>query len=33
MYFPQTSNSWMFALFKNFVHAQLLKLIFLPKPL
>jgi len=33
MHFPQTSNSWMFALFKNFVHAQLLKLIFLPKPL
>jgi len=29
MRFPQTSNTWMFAMFKNFIHSQLLKLIFL----
>jgi len=26
---PQTSNAWMFAMFKNFTHSQLLKPIFL----
>jgi len=26
---PQTSNAWMFAMFKNFIHSQLLKPIFL----
>jgi len=26
---PQTSNTGMFAMFKNFIHSQLLKLIFL----
>jgi len=29
MLFPQTSNAWMFAMFENFVHSQLLKPIFL----
>jgi len=29
MPFPQTSNTWMFAMFKNFIHSQLLKPIFL----
>jgi len=29
MRFPQTSNAWMFAMFKNFIHSQLLKPIFL----
>jgi len=29
MRFPQTSNAWMFAMFKNFKHSQLLKPIFL----
>jgi len=29
MHFPQTSNTWMFAMFKNFIHSQLLKTIFL----
>jgi len=28
MRFPQTSNVWMFAMFKNFIHSQLLKPIF-----
>ena len=26
---PQTCNAWMFAMFINFIHSQLLKLIFL----
>jgi len=26
MRFPQTSNTWMFAMFQNFVHSQLLEL-------
>jgi len=26
---PETSNTWMFAMFKNFIHSQLLKPIFL----
>jgi len=30
MRFPQTSNAWMFAMFKNFMHSQLLKSIFVP---
>jgi len=25
MRFPQTSNAWMFAMFKNFIHSHLLK--------
>jgi len=25
MLFPQTSNAWMFAMFKNFIHYQLFK--------
>jgi len=25
MRFPQTSNAWMFAMFKNCIHCQLLK--------
>jgi len=29
MRFSQTSNAWMFAMFKNFMHSQLLKPIFL----
>jgi len=29
MRFPQTWNTWMFAMFKNFIHSQLLKPIFL----
>jgi len=29
MRFPQTSNAWMFTMFKNFIHSQLLKAIFL----
>ena len=28
MRLPQTSNAWMFAMFKNFIHSQLLKSIF-----
>jgi len=28
MHFPQTSNAWLFAIFKNFIHSQLLKPIF-----
>jgi len=31
MRFPQTSNAWMFAMFKSFVHSQLLKPIFCPR--
>jgi len=31
MRFPQTSNTWMFAMFKNFIHSQLLKPIFCPR--
>jgi len=31
MRFPQTSNAWMFAMFKNCIHSQLLKPIFCPK--
>jgi len=33
MRFPQTSNAWMFAMFQNFIHSQLLKPIFVPEPL
>jgi len=29
MHFPQASNAWMFAMFKNFIHSQMLKSIFL----
>jgi len=29
--FLQTSNAWMFAMFKNFMHSQLLKSIFCPR--
>jgi len=29
MRFPPTSNIWMFAIFKNLIHSQLLKPIFL----
>ena len=32
MRFPQTSNTLMFAMFKNFMHSQLLKPIFLLSP-
>jgi len=28
MRFPQTWNAWKFAMFKNFIHSQLLKPIF-----
>ena len=31
MCFFQTSNAWMFAMFKNFIHSQLLKPIFCPR--
>jgi len=31
MYFPQARNVWKFAMFKNFIHSQLLKLIFCPR--
>jgi len=31
MRFPQTSNAWMFAMFKHFIHSQLLKPIFCPR--
>jgi len=30
---PQASNAWMFAMFKNFIHLQLLKPFFVPEPL
>ena len=34
MRFPQTWNTWKFAMFKNIIHSQLLKLIFfVPEPL
>ena len=33
MRFPQTSNAWMFAMFKNFKRSQLLKPFFVPEPL
>jgi len=33
MRFSQTFNAWMFAIFKNAIHAQLLKPIFCPEPL
>jgi len=33
MRFPQTSNAWMFAMFKNFIHLQLLKPIYVPEQL
>jgi len=29
----QISNAWMFAMFKNFIHSELLKPIFVPEPL
>jgi len=29
MRFPQTWNAWKFAMFKNFIHSQLLKPMFL----
>jgi len=29
--FPQTWNAWKFAMFKNFIHSQLLKSIFCPQ--
>ena len=31
MRFLQTSNAWMFAMFKNSIHSQLLKPIFCPQ--
>jgi len=31
MRFSQTSNAWMFAMFKNFMHSQLLTPIFCPR--
>jgi len=31
MRFPQTWNAWKFAMFKNFIHPQLLKPIFCPR--
>jgi len=31
MGFPQTCNAWMFAMFKNFIHSQLLKPVFCPE--
>ena len=34
MLFHQTSNTWMFAMFENFIHSQLLKpILFVPEPL
>ena len=33
MRFSQTSDAWMFAMFKNFIHSQLLKPFFVPEPL
>jgi len=33
MPFPQTFNAWIFAMFENFMHSQLLKPIFFPEPL
>ena len=33
MRFPQASNAWKFAMFKNFIHSQLLKPIFCPQSL
>jgi len=30
MRFPQTSNTWMFAMLKNFIHSQLLKPFLFP---
>jgi len=31
MRFPQTFNTWMFAMFKNFIYSQLFKPIFCPR--
>jgi len=31
MRFPKTCNAWKFAMFKNYIHSQLLKLIFCPR--
>jgi len=31
MHFPQTQNAWKFAMFKKFIHSQLLKLVFCPR--
>jgi len=33
MRFLQKWNAWKFAMFKNFIHSQMLKPIFVPEPL
>jgi len=33
MRLPQTSNAWMFAMFKNFINSQLFKPFLVPEPL